>query len=70
MPPSAPEPSRPAPPHPDEDNDSLVDVTLVDEMLAMTVLERLQHNDRAIREIAQLRAGFAALGSSRDERSR
>jgi hypothetical protein len=69
MPTSARDPSRPLPAQPDEDDDDLVDVTLVDEMLAMTVLERLQHNDRAIREIAKLRAGFAALASSDDGRS-
>jgi hypothetical protein len=50
----------------DEGAEASVDVTLLDEMLAMTVRERLEQNDRAIRAINELRAGFAALERSRD----
>jgi hypothetical protein len=69
MPPPAPAPPRPTPPPRDEAAEELVDLTLIDEMLAMTVVERLHHNDRVIRQITKLRAGFAALEPSRDGRS-
>ena len=52
------------------DRDPEVDETLLDVTLAMTVLERLQQNDRMIRTVLQLRAGFAALGRSSDGRTR
>ena len=42
-----------------EKADAGADETLLTEMLAMTVRQRLQENDRAIRTIAKLRAGFA-----------
>ena len=38
-----------------------VDLGLVESTLAMTVVERLRLNDRTIRSIAKLRAGFAKL---------
>jgi hypothetical protein len=44
------------------DSEPEVDETLLDATLAMTVLERLQQNDRMIRTVFQLSAGFAALG--------
>jgi hypothetical protein len=37
----------------------LVDVTLIDEMLALTPAERLRQNDRTIRMIENLRRGLA-----------
>lgn len=38
-----------------------VDLSLIEAALAMTVEERLRLNDRTIRSIAKLRAGFAKL---------
>lgn len=37
----------------------VVDVTLVDAMLALTPAERLRANDRMIRTVEELRHGFA-----------
>jgi hypothetical protein len=65
MPPAHPEPTSAAPAAAGED-DGVVDLTLVDEMLAMTVRERLEQNDRTVRSINRLRAGFAALAQSND----
>jgi hypothetical protein len=39
---------------------ALVDVTLIDAMLALTPEERLRQNDRMLRTIEGLRHGFAA----------
>lgn len=36
-----------------------VDVTLVQETLALTPLQRIQQNDRVLRMIEELRDGFA-----------
>ena len=38
---------------------TLVDVTLIDEMLALTPTERLRQNDRTIRLIESIRRGLA-----------
>jgi hypothetical protein len=61
MPPAAPADPSPSPSEAEDEAESLVDVTLIDEMLAMTVLERLRHNDRVIRDIEKLREGFTLL---------
>ena len=37
-----------------------VDETLIDAMLALTVEERMRHNDRMLRTIAELQDAFAA----------
>jgi hypothetical protein len=47
-----------------------LDVGLLEATLAMTVRERLQLNDRTIRMLAKLRAGFAGLRDSANDRSR
>jgi hypothetical protein len=56
-----PEKDAPTPPGVSDDGDATVDQSLIDATLAMTVRQRLQQNDRMIRSILQLRAGFAAL---------
>jgi hypothetical protein len=38
---------------------SAVDVSLIDEMLALSPEERLRHNDRMLRAIEMLRRGLA-----------
>jgi hypothetical protein len=38
----------------------LIDVTLIDAMLALTPEQRLRQNDRMLRTIQELRDGFAA----------
>lgn len=43
-----------------DDERLLVDVTLVDSMLALTPEQRLRQNDRLLRTIKELRDGFAA----------
>jgi hypothetical protein len=43
----------------------VVDVTLVDAMLALTPAERLRANDRMIRTVEELRHGFA-IARTRD----
>ena len=45
---------------PAEAERGLVDVTLIDAMLALTPEERLRQNDRILRTIQELRDGFAA----------
>ena len=44
----------------------LVDVTLIDEMLALTPTERLQQNDRTIRLIESIRRGLATSTQAED----
>lgn len=44
---------------PDSGDDPVVDLTLVDAMLALTPVERLRANDRMIRTVEELRHGFA-----------
>ena len=46
-------------------DDPFVDVTLVDEMLRLTVSERLQLNDRMVRTALELRDAFERLRSAR-----
>jgi hypothetical protein len=54
----------------DEVRAEAVAVGLLEATLAMTVRERLQLNDRTIRTLAKLRAGFATLRGSANDRSR
>jgi len=52
-----------------EDADASIDLTLVDEMLAMSVEERLRQNDRMLRTVEQLRAALSPDdGSPPDDR--
>jgi hypothetical protein len=51
-------PERPAAPAAREEP-VVVDLTLVDAMLALTPAERLRANDRMIRTVEELRHGFA-----------
>jgi hypothetical protein len=69
MPPSVLAGPSPSPSEAEDAAEGLVDITLIDDMLAMTILERLRHNDRVIRDIEKLRQGFAALAPSNDERT-
>jgi hypothetical protein len=52
--------------------DSEVDITLIQEMLALTPQERIQQNDRVLRMIEELRDGLAksrnVARDARDER--
>lgn len=43
---------------------SFVDVTLLDELAALTPEERLRLNDRMIATVLELRNGFAAAGAA------
>jgi hypothetical protein len=43
-----------------------VDVTLIQEMLALTPTQRIQQNDRVLRMIEELRAGIAKPGKPAD----
>jgi hypothetical protein len=43
-----------------------VDVTLIQEMLALTPTQRIQQNDRVLRMIEELRAGLAKPGKPSD----
>ena len=46
-----------------------VDTTLIETMLAMTPQQRIQHNDRMLRQIQELRDGLAQpRQSARDPR--
>jgi hypothetical protein len=49
-----------------------VDMTLIDAMLALSVVERIRQNDRMIRTVEELRDGFArardAARNTRDQR--
>jgi hypothetical protein len=46
-----------------------VDVTLIQEMLALTPTQRIQQNDRVLQMIEELRNGLAQTGkSARDTR--
>jgi hypothetical protein len=48
-----------------------VDITLIDTMLAMTPQQRIQHNDRMLRQIQELRDGLAkSRQPARDSRDR
>ncbi len=44
----------------------LVDVTLIDESLALSLEERLRQNDRMLRTIEELRRAFAGADESAD----
>lgn len=46
------------PSHSDEDQESPVDESLIDAMLALSPEERLRQNDRMVRTILQLRHGL------------
>jgi hypothetical protein len=48
--------------------DELVDVTLVDETLSMTVEQRLLQNDRMVRSVQDLREALTATRLGTDER--
>jgi hypothetical protein len=52
-----------------EDQTQLVDESLVDATLAMTVRERLQQNDRMIRMALRLREAFGQADTDDDEPS-
>jgi hypothetical protein len=54
--PSRPDPTPSPPPAPADR--PLVDVTLIDEMLALTPTERLQQNDRTLDMLDELRRGL------------
>ena len=43
-----------------------VDVTLIQEMLALTPAQRIQQNDRVLRMIEELRAGLTNPGKPAD----
>ncbi|MEI6225868.1 MAG: hypothetical protein WCS72_14010 [Deltaproteobacteria bacterium] len=59
--------SRPDEPHDLPDASAVVvDVTLIDAMLALSPEERLRENDRMVRTIEELRNGFAAAARARD----
>jgi hypothetical protein len=49
-----------------EDETPTVDVTLIDAMLAMTVKERLELNDRMIRTTLKLREAFRVADEAVD----
>lgn len=49
------------------DPSTLVDATLIDEALAMTVEERLRQNDRMVRAIEELREGLSNACRTTDE---
>jgi hypothetical protein len=46
----------------------VVDVTLIDEMLALTPEERLRQNDRQARLVMELRDGFARARADQSPR--
>jgi hypothetical protein len=48
-----------------EEEPPAVDTSLIDEMMKMTVRERLELNDRVIRMVAQLREAFETSADSR-----
>jgi len=54
--------AKDAPPSGHDDLSSLVDVSLIDAMLALSPEERLRQNDRMIRTILQLRQGLEKIG--------
>ena len=48
-----------------ETESSSVDVTLIDEMLGLSPIERLRQNDRVANLAAKLKAAFESAGTAR-----
>jgi hypothetical protein len=56
-------------PHTTDAHSDLVDESLIDEMLRLSVEERLRHNDAVLRTVLELEEGLAAVrGSDRAAR--
>jgi hypothetical protein len=51
------------------DQDGAVDVTLIDETLAMSVEERLRQNDRMLRTVNRLRTALSSDRKLRNDRT-
>jgi hypothetical protein len=56
-------------PSDDDSVEAVVDVTLIDQMLELTIEQRLRQNDRMLRMVDQLRSALASSGEPFDGRT-